>query len=132
VDATAEQTKRLSARYPVEDVTGRYTIRSDGGTIDTSRPRVVEAGNVRTHPSYKSAPALPPGPHHYLVQFVGPIKPEWLDEVRKAGGELRRPYAVSKRRRNSVVKSRPAAIESRSSYAASQTSLAKRLAQPET
>ncbi|MFO0914973.1 MAG: S8 family serine peptidase [Pirellulales bacterium] len=30
-------------------------------------------------------------PHHYVVQFVGPIKKEWLRAVRSLGGELRRP-----------------------------------------
>ena len=27
-----------------------------------------------------------PGEHHYLVQFVGPIKPEWLAEIVAHGG----------------------------------------------
>lgn len=30
-------------------------------------------------------------PHHYVVQFVGPVKKEWLRTVRSMGAELRRP-----------------------------------------
>ncbi len=35
--------------------------------------------------------ALGPGRHYYLVQFVGPIKPEWLAEIEKRGGRPQEP-----------------------------------------
>jgi len=31
--------------------------------------------------------------HHYLVQFFGPIKQEWLQGVEAAGGRLQAPHA---------------------------------------
>jgi subtilisin family serine protease len=34
---------------------------------------------------------LGPGPHYYLVDFIGPIKPEWLDEIKAHGGEPKDP-----------------------------------------
>jgi subtilisin family serine protease len=35
--------------------------------------------------------ALGPGRHYYLVQFVGPVKPEWLAEIEARGGRLEEP-----------------------------------------
>ncbi len=32
-----------------------------------------------------------PGPHYYLVQFVGPIKPEWLTQIEAHGATLQEP-----------------------------------------
>jgi serine protease AprX len=34
---------------------------------------------------------LGPGFHYYLVQFVGPVKPEWLAEIEEHGGRLEEP-----------------------------------------
>jgi len=83
---------RLSREYPVEDITDLYTIRVGGRAIDTSRPRLDAKGMLRSHPAYQGTKPLPPGRHHHLVQFVGPIKDEWLTSVKRAGGEPRAPY----------------------------------------
>ena len=32
-----------------------------------------------------------PGPHHYVVEFVGPVKPEWLAEIEAHGGRALEP-----------------------------------------
>ncbi len=75
----------------VEDITDQYELSLGGGlesTIDTSVPRITERGTTRAHPAYPGRRRLGPGPHHYIVQFVGPVKPEWLDDVRAAGGEV--------------------------------------------
>jgi len=82
----------LSRRYPVEDITDLYTIRAGGRAIDTSRPRLDAKGMLRSHPAYQGTKALSGGPHHHLVQFVGPIKDKWLTAVKRAGGEPRAPY----------------------------------------
>jgi serine protease AprX len=92
VEAGADKIKELAQQYPIEDITELYTLRVGKRTIDTSQPRVDVKGKVRTHPDYKGAKRLPPGPHHHLVQFVGPIKEEWLQEIKKAGGDPRAPY----------------------------------------
>jgi serine protease AprX len=85
---------RLIARqYPVEDISDRYSIRLPESTVDTSRPRVDARGKVRAHRAYGRGERLTPGRHHYLVQFVGPIKPAWLRAVRREGGEPRAPFA---------------------------------------
>ncbi|MCK7496523.1 MAG: hypothetical protein MZW92_40650 [Comamonadaceae bacterium] len=50
------------------------------------------AGKLRAHPAYRNVKRLAPGRHHYLVQFIGPIKSAWLKAIKKAGGEPRAPY----------------------------------------
>ncbi len=84
---------RLTRQFPVEDVTDLYDIRLPGRTIDTSRPRIIAGAKTRPHSAYRAEPKLSSGPHHYLLQFMGPIKPAWLRAVRKAGGEPRAPWA---------------------------------------
>src|ERR1051325_4031377 len=65
VEAGDAEVKRLSRGRLVEDITDEYEIPVGAGTIDTSQSRA-------------RGRRLPPGPHHYLVQFVGPIKDGWL------------------------------------------------------
>lgn len=83
---------QLSRQYPVEDITDLYTIRVGERSIDTSRPRLDTKGKLRAHPAYQGTKSLPPGRHHHLVQFIGPIKAQWLTAVRRVGGEPRAPY----------------------------------------
>jgi subtilisin family serine protease len=56
---------------------GRAAARSRGGTR-AAAPKSKPPG---------------PGRHHYIVQFVGPIKRSWLAAVKRKGGEVRRPFA---------------------------------------
>jgi serine protease AprX len=85
--------RQLSREYPVEDITDLYRIPVGKRLINTSRPRFDAKGKLHLHPAYKEVKPLPPGPHHQLVQFIGPIKDAWLKAVRRAGGEPRAPYA---------------------------------------
>ncbi len=82
----------LASRYPTEDLTDRYTLQIGEKAVDTSRPRVDKAGKVRAHPDLPRRQALARGPHHYVVQFIGPIKDAWMAALRKAGGEPREPF----------------------------------------
>ncbi len=84
--------RRLAERYVVEDITSQYAIRAGERVIRTTSPRIDERGRTRPHPAYRRIRKLAPGPHHYLVQFMGPVKRAWLAAVRKAGGEPRLPY----------------------------------------
>ena len=81
--------KRIARAYLTEDITDDYEIPLVTGTIDTSTPRIDAEGATRPHPAYRRRGRLPRGPHHYLVQFIGPIKDEWLRGVKRAGGEPR-------------------------------------------
>jgi subtilisin family serine protease len=88
-EAAPATAKKIARENLVEDITNQYQIPVGAGTIDTSIPRVDAEGMTRTHPAYRRGASLPAGPHHYLVQFVGPIKEEWVRGVKRAGGEPR-------------------------------------------
>lgn len=83
----------LAKHYPVEDITDQYQLPAGRRHIDTELPRLDSGGRVRTHPAYKGEGKLSPGMHHYLVQFLGPIKQEWLQGIEAAGGRLQVPHA---------------------------------------
>lgn len=52
------------------------------------RNRVIEADVAAWGPP----PAeYGPGKHYYLVQFIGPVKQEWLDEIGASGGDIHHP-----------------------------------------
>jgi serine protease AprX len=84
--------KSLARTHLVEDITSQYQLRIGDAVVDTSKPRVTESGTVRPHKAYAGLKQPGPGRHHYIVQFVGPIKSAWLARVRKAGGEPRAPF----------------------------------------
>jgi serine protease AprX len=88
-EAAPATVKRIAREHLVEDITDQYQIPAGVGTIDTSIGRIDAEGVTRPHPAYRRGASLPSGPHHYLVQFVGPIKDAWLRGVKRAGGEPR-------------------------------------------
>lgn len=92
VEASQAKAKKLAREHLVEDITDLYEIPLPDGAIDTTIPRVEAKGETREHPAYAPGEQLDPGPHHYLVQFKGPIKAQWLAGVRRAGGEPREHY----------------------------------------
>lgn len=92
VEAPDETGEELSRAYLAQDITDQFLIPANQ-QIDTSRPRLDGQGAVRAHPAYEDADELPRGRHHYLVQFVGPIKEEWLEDLRRLGTEPRELYS---------------------------------------
>ena len=56
-------------------------------------PAVREAGFAARALAPQGPPPAEfgPGPHHYVVEFVGPIKPEWLAEIEAHGGRALEP-----------------------------------------
>lgn len=82
----------LKRSHLVEDVTDQYELPAGSTSIDTTKPRINAQGKTMPHPAYRAAATLKPGPHHYIVQFIGPIKNAWLTKTRKAGAELVEPY----------------------------------------
>lgn len=78
VEATTAVAKTLVGTLPTEDITDQYSIPLAGEDIDplTKSPR----------------DAVDEGPHHYIVQFVGPIKPSWLTAVKRSGATVRGPF----------------------------------------
>ncbi len=82
VEADDRTAASLSKAYPVEDITSHYAVRLAAVKSRRPRPRREFRGEAR----------LPRGPHHYVVQFIGPIKPEWLKKVQATGARLRAPH----------------------------------------
>jgi serine protease AprX len=92
VEVADDAVRAASEGRLTEDITGQYSIQHDGLAIDTAMPRIDAAGVTVAHPAYEGAPSLPRGPHHYILQFIGPIKQSWLTQARKAGAEIVAPY----------------------------------------
>jgi subtilisin family serine protease len=86
----AGEAKALARRHLTEDITDLYPVRVSSKVIQTS-PR-ARRGAARGRAAAPAAKSLGPGPHHYLVEFKGPIKDEWLASVKRAGGQIRVPY----------------------------------------
>ncbi len=87
------------------------TIRIGEVTINTQEARYNEQGAILPHAAYPHTKDPGSDPHHYIVQFIGPVKEEWKQEIRKRGGLLRDPlpsdaYIVEMdgRSRNEVIK----------------------------
>lgn len=83
VQTTDAQAKTLGQRYPLEDISDQYALR-----IGTSGAAKVPAARS----NYTGEANLQRGPHHYLVQFIGPIKAAWLKHVSATGARVREPY----------------------------------------
>lgn len=88
VEASDAKASDLATQALVEDITDQYRIEHDGFALDTSRPRIASGGETLAHPAYATTDTPTTGPHHYIVQFVGPIKQEWRDELETAGGKI--------------------------------------------
>src|SRR5581483_9289350 len=91
VEASPRLATQLARRFPVEDITSQFELDLPNVTINTKRPRVTTAG-VQRHPAYKGE-RITAGKHHYIVQFIGPIKQRWLAQLRATGAEIVAPRA---------------------------------------
>ena len=87
VEAGDDEAKTLARRYPVEDITNQYEDQSGGVKAPPARNL-----SVARAPIVKADRKLPAGPHHYVVQFIGPIKKNWLSRVKATGAKLRVPH----------------------------------------
>jgi serine protease AprX len=91
----ASEVGRIAAVQLVEDITDEYVIKINGTDLRSSTGSSVSSGGRPSKAVVGAATgqiAIPSaGPHHYLVQFVGPIKEEWLAAVAKKGGKIREP-----------------------------------------
>ena len=100
VEASGGEARALARKYPTEDITAQYRLQLAGRQINTLTAQGAAAGAGALATAARApAPAKPwradalrPGPHHYIVQFVGPIKRQWLTELRATGAKLREPY----------------------------------------
>lgn len=87
VEVTDEQIKELKNEgYKVlvqEDIS---RIQIGDSIIDTDEARYDDKGSILSHPSYSHEDDPGPGLHHYIIQFIGPIKEEWIKNIEDLGG----------------------------------------------
>ena len=79
----------LIARFPCEDITDLYKL-------DLGGKRQVPPGHAaKLSATRRTGPTKVPdaGFHHYLVQFIGPVKRGWLARVAATGGLMRELYS---------------------------------------
>ncbi|MFL6452009.1 MAG: hypothetical protein ACJ746_30735 [Bryobacteraceae bacterium] len=87
-EASEEEAGALARKFPVEDITDHYELKLGSRSIDTQTKTRALGGASRKR---ARAEPLKPGPHHYIVQVIGPVKEAWLAGVRGAGATLREP-----------------------------------------
>ena len=78
----AEMKKDGFQVIPLDDL----FIKIGSVTIDTNEPRIDKTGTVKPHPAYAHEESPGADRHHYIVQFVGPTKEEWKEEIIDKGG----------------------------------------------
>jgi serine protease AprX len=88
VQASEAAAQALAKKFPLEDISDQYDLQFGDRSIKATTRKTTSAPKTARA---QSKSALASGPHHYVVQFVGPIKPRWLGEVRKTGAKLREP-----------------------------------------
>jgi serine protease AprX len=88
VQASEASAQELAKQFPLEDISDQYALQFGDRTIKSTTPRTATAGKSK---AAKGGEKLGSGPHHYVVQFIGPIKQSWLGQVRKTGAKLREP-----------------------------------------
>ena len=87
VDVARGKVAPLTSAFPTEDLTNRYKLELNGRSVVPAAKSTIEG------PAARKATRMPDaGWHHYLVQFMGPVKRNWLARVRGAGGEPRELY----------------------------------------
>lgn len=95
-EAQAAQIKLIREKFPVEEMSNYYnTINLKDQTIDTQKPRISQNRKVLSHPAYNHTSPITGGLHYYLVQFVGPVKQDWLRHIEKEGAFPREPFPNS-------------------------------------
>jgi serine protease AprX len=90
-EADETQLNLIRKRYPAEKMQEFNLIKLKNNIIDTSSARINKEGDILPHHAYSHAKKLSKGPHHYLVQFVGPIKEQWTKNIMKMGGKVCEP-----------------------------------------
>src|SRR6266496_1402970 len=78
----------LRSQFPCEDITAQYDLAFGGRRA--APPPGAAAKSVTKRAGPTRAPT--PGYHHYLVQFVGPVKRGWLARITAVGGGVRELY----------------------------------------
>ncbi len=74
--ANGQLAQKLSIDSSADEISSQDVIALHAGPLNTAVPQVQ---------ALRKSVALNPGKHLHLVQFVGPVKPEWRAELLKTG-----------------------------------------------
>ncbi|AVP97167.1 serine protease [Ahniella affigens] len=88
VETTDEQASALAARFPVEDISDQFEVQVNEIKIPMKGLAKTPTGASMKASAWASV-AIDAQPHHYIVQFIGPIKPAWLTKAKATGAQLR-------------------------------------------
>ncbi|MFX0194486.1 MAG: S8 family serine peptidase [Candidatus Hodarchaeota archaeon] len=80
IESLKEEKFKVTVRDEIDE------IKIGDAVIDTRESRYDEIGKIRVHSAYVHTRDPGPESHHYIVQFIGPIKEEWKTSVREIGG----------------------------------------------
>src|SRR4029450_3706909 len=92
VDATPKNAAAIARTFPAEDISDQYEIRFGTETVNPKAPGIPPGGKVIAHKAYRGPKKLDEGPHHYVVQFIGPVKASWPPRLRRTGAKIRSPF----------------------------------------
>ncbi len=82
---TEAQVEKLTKEgFQLELLTGGETIKLQSIEFDPT----VEVPAAPAALSFRAAEVGPTEENYWIVQFVGPVKPEWVDKVKKLGGKI--------------------------------------------
>ncbi len=84
--------RKIERKYPVEKLSELDSIKIGPAKINTLKPRYSKEGVFLPNPAYPHTKPTPKGADYYFVQFQGPVKQEWLNAIRRAGGKLMEPF----------------------------------------
>ena len=82
-EAPLEQLEELKQQFPTEDMSYIDSIDLKNQKIDTHKPRISKNREVLSHSAYTHTNSITPGLHYYIIQFIGPIKQDWLKDIKK-------------------------------------------------
>ncbi len=92
VDVTPEQINSLQKEgFKVVVKPDLEKIQLGSVNIDTSQLRYDRGGAIMVHSAYPDTQDPGTEQHHYIVQFIGSIKKEWKDEIKRLGGIISGP-----------------------------------------
>jgi len=104
IEALRKEKYKLAVRDEID------TIQIGDTLIDTRTSRYDPGGDIQLHHAYGHTRDPGPEHHHYIVQFIGPIKAEWKARIESSGAILCDPlpsYAfvveMDRRTRNEVI-----------------------------
>lgn len=88
VEASDADAGVMAAQFPTEDITDQFEVVVNDLKIPMKGLTKTATG-ASMKASAWAAVAIDDNPHHYIVQFIGPVKPAWLTQVKSTGASLR-------------------------------------------